>query len=75
MQPNNVVVFCDMILKQTFFLHWLEWNHVCNDMYGESFCMYAMVCMDMVLCMNMDYFLWSKRNMDYNKLHWHRKYW
>ena len=50
------------------------WNHVCNNMYGESFCMYAMVCTDMVLCINMDYYLYFRRNMDYNKLHWHGKY-
>ena len=37
-------------------------------MYEQGFCMYVMV------CMNIDYFLLLKKNIDYNKLHWHKKY-
>lgn len=47
--------------------NWLVWNHDCNSMYGHGFCMYAMVCMDR------KYFLLYKRNINYNKLHWHGK--
>ena len=34
---------------------------LCNSMYGQGFCIYAMVSMNIVLCMDMDYFLSLKK--------------
>ena len=42
------------------FLQWLVWNRVCSTMYGQDFCMYAMV------CINMDY-LWYMGGTCYHK--------
>jgi hypothetical protein len=37
---------------------------------------FAIVCMKMyvMVCTNMDYFLFLEMNVDYNELHWHEKY-
>jgi len=36
---------------------------------------FAIVCMKMyvMVCTDMDYFLFLEMNVDYNKLHWHEK--
>ena len=39
------VVFYNMILKHKF-MEWVVLNHDYNSLYGHSFCMYAMICMD-----------------------------
>ena len=58
---KHIVVLCNLHPHTQVLCNAMYGICLCNSMYGQGFCIYAMVSMNIVLCMDMDYFLSLKK--------------